>query len=375
MEISTVSPRRSGSLFVVSMLVTSVVALHPLPAFSAGKPRPVPVETRNLYLGADLTPAFLAQNPVEFVLATSEIWLQVVATDFPARAQTLAAEIDEASPLLVGLQEVALWRTGAPDGPPILGGTPATNVVYDFLALLLDALAERGLTYDAVVVQQEADLEAPTVFGFDVRLTQRDVILAKAVGKGALTLTNPQSANYAANLQVTVAGGLATAESTRGWTSIDVTAKQRQFRFVNTHLEAFSNFYRSEQASELLAGPLATSLPVVLVGDLNSAPDDPIFDEPFPIDAFNETNPYDILTASRFVDTWALLHPQDPGFTCCNEPDLLNPVPTLFQRIDYVLMRGGTAYRSKVIGTDPDNRTPEGLWPSDHAGVTAATAP
>jgi endonuclease/exonuclease/phosphatase family metal-dependent hydrolase len=355
------------------MVVVSVGASRPLPAAAAGKPRPVPVETRNLYLGADLAPAILAQNPLELVLAASAIWQQVVATDFPARAQTLAAEIDDASPLLVGLQEVALWRTGAPDGPPVLGGTPATNVVYDFLALLLDALAERGLTYDAVVVQQEADLEAPTLLGFDIRLTQRDVILAKAVGRGELTLANPQSANYTTNLVLPIAGGLATVTSIRGWTSIDATAKRREFRFVSTHLEAFSNFYRSAQALELLGGPLATTnLPVVLAGDLNSAPDDPVFDEGSPLD---NTNPYDILTSSGFVDTWAELHPQDPGFTCCNEADLLNPVPTLFQRIDYVLQRGGTAYRSKIIGTDPANRTPEGLWPSDHAGVTAALAP
>jgi exonuclease III len=85
--------------------------------------------------------------------------------------------------------------------------------------------------------------------------------------------------------------------------------------------------------------------------------------------------PYDILASSGFFDTWTLLHPTDPGFTCCNEADLLNPVPTLVQRIDHVLMHDGTAYRSKVIGTDPANRTPEGLWPSDHAGVTAALAP
>jgi endonuclease/exonuclease/phosphatase family metal-dependent hydrolase len=153
-----------------------------------------------------------------------------------------------------------------------------------------------------------------------------------------------------------------------------VTAKHRQFRFVNTHLEAFSNFYRTAQAFELLSGPVTTtSLPVVLAGDLNSAPDDPVFSEGSPYDGIN---PYDVLTGSGFVDTWVLLHPQDPGFTCCNEPDLLNPVPTLFQRIDHVLLRdGGTAYRSKVIGVDPANRTADGLWPSDHAGVTAALAP
>jgi endonuclease/exonuclease/phosphatase family metal-dependent hydrolase len=359
------------------MMIVSVGAFRPLPAAAAGKPRPVRVETRNLYLGADLTPALAAQTPEELALAARTIWEQVLATNFPARAQALAAEIDDASPLLVGLQEVALWRTQTPpDGPPALGGTPATDVAFDFLALLLDALADRGLRYDAVVVQEEADLEAPASLGFDIRLTMRDVILAKAVGSGELTVRNPDSANFTTNLTLQILGGSATITSTRGWTSIDVTAKHRDFRFVNTHLEAFSNFFRSAQASELLAGPLATtSLPVVLVGDLNSAPDDPVFDEPFPIDAFNETNPYDILTSSGFVDTWALLHPQDPGFTCCNEADLLNPVPTLVERIDHVLQRGGTAYRSKVIGIDPANRTAQDLWPSDHAGVTAALAP
>jgi endonuclease/exonuclease/phosphatase family metal-dependent hydrolase len=373
-EITSVSLRRSGTLLTLSMLVVLIGALRPFPVVAAGKPRPVRVETRNLYLGADLTPAITAPGPFELALAASAIWQQIVATDFPARAQALAAEIDDASPLLVGLQEVALWRTGIPDGPPAFGGTPATNVAYDFLTLLLDALSARGLTYDAAVVQQEADLEAPTLLGFDVRLTMRDVILAKAVGSGELTLTNPQSANYTTNLTLPIAGGVTSVTSTRGWTSIDVTAKHRQFRFVNTHLEAFSNFYRTAQAFELLSGPVTTtSLPVVLAGDLNSAPDDPVFSEGSPYDGIN---PYDVLTGSGFVDTWVLLHPQDPGFTCCNEPDLLNPVPTLFQRIDHVLLRaGGTAYRSKVIGVDPANRTADGLWPSDHAGVTAALAP
>jgi endonuclease/exonuclease/phosphatase family metal-dependent hydrolase len=362
--------RRPRTPLLLLMLIALVAAIRPLSSAAAGKPRPVPVETRNLYLGADLAPAFTAGDPFELAVAASQTWQQVVATDFPARAESLAAEIDNTSPLLLGLQEVALWRTGPPFDP-----NPATDVAYDFLALLLDALARRGLEYNPVVVQQEADIEAPTLLGFDVRLTMRDVILAKAVGRGALTLRNPQSGNYASNLMLSVAGGLMTVTVTRGWTSIDVTAKSREFRLVNTQLEAYSNFYRSAQTFELLAGPLQTGgLPVVLVGDLNSDPDDPVFDEPG--SPLNDTNPYDILTASGFVDTWALLHPQDPGLTCCNEPDLLNPVPTLYQRVDHVLLGyGGTAYRSKVIGTDPANRTAEGLWPSDHAGVVAALAP
>jgi endonuclease/exonuclease/phosphatase family metal-dependent hydrolase len=87
------------------------------------------------------------------------------------------------------------------------------------------------------------------------------------------------SGNFVNNLTLPIAGGISTVTSTRGWTAVDVVAKRRSFRFVNTHLEAFSNFYRSAQAFELIAGPLATALPTVLVGDLNSAPDDPPFTE------------------------------------------------------------------------------------------------
>jgi endonuclease/exonuclease/phosphatase family metal-dependent hydrolase len=372
MKDSSVARRLLLAGLVPLLASVLLVAAAPRPVEAAGKPRPVQVMTRNLYLGADLAPAILAQDPLQLAQAATLIWEQVQDTDFPARAQALAEEIEEASPLLVGLQEVALWRTGLPDGPPAFGGTPATDVALDFLEILLEALEDRGLAYDVVVVQQEADLEAPTLLGFDARLTMRDAILARAGGE--LALSNPQSANYVNNLTLPIAGGLTTVTSTRGWTAVDVVAKKRSFRFVNTHLEAFSNFFRSAQAFELLAGPLAgTTLPVVLVGDLNSAPDDPVFTEPG--SPFNATNPYDILTAVGLTDTWALLHPQDPGNTCCNEADLLNPQPAMFQRLDHVMMRGGTAYRSKVIGIRRDDRTPSGLWPSDHAGVVTATAP
>ncbi len=101
------------------------------------------VMTRNLYLGADLTRAFAAlQAPPDRQLevligATTTIRAIVDQTDFPLRAQRLAAEIDKRKPDLIGLQEVALWRHG-----PL--GAEATTVDYDFLRLLLAALHARG---------------------------------------------------------------------------------------------------------------------------------------------------------------------------------------------------------------------------------------
>lgn len=362
--------RRRFALLTLTVL-SAFVAAPPSATAQTARQTPLRVLTRNLYLGADLTPAIAAGSPGALASAAAAIWEQVQATDFPARAELLADEVEDADLTLVGLQEVALWRTGDPDGPPALGGGPATDVAFDYLQILLDALAARGLAFQAVVVQQEADLEAPTTLGFDVRLTMRDAILARS---GRVEISNPQSANFVNNLSLPLAGGLASVTSTRGWTAVDALVDRSRFRFVNTHLEAFSNFYRSAQAMELLAGPLhVPDRSVILVGDLNSDPDDPAFTEPN--SPFNTTNPYDILTAGRFKDTWVLLPGNGAGNTCCNDADLLNPVPAMFERIDHVMISGGGALRPSVIGVDPGSRTATGLWPSDHAGVVAGLLP
>ena len=99
------------------------------------------VMTRNLYLGADLGPAIAAPDLASFVAATGGVLRQTTATNFPVRAKGLAAEILDVEPDLVGLQEVALWRTGPASIAPLLGAPrTAATVRYDFLQLLLDEL-------------------------------------------------------------------------------------------------------------------------------------------------------------------------------------------------------------------------------------------
>jgi len=357
----------SITILVMILLPTAVVSATPLDASNPGKGnvRPVKVMTRNLYAGTDLGPLLSATSLPEFAFEVTQAFGRVQATDFPARAKVLAKEIKEADPHLIGLQEVALWRIGEPG---VLDGsiTPATTVVYDFLASLQDELSHRGLHYSVVIVQNEFDAEGPSTLGFDIRLTLRDVILAKAdLPPDELTLSNANSANYLATLSLpTVAGPLT---FTRGWTSVDATVNRRAFRFINTHLEAFSPYHRWAQSNELLlpGGPTDTSLPVVLVGDFNSSPD-----EAGPFLAYAN------LIAAGFVDTWLQVNPTDPGYTGFNAADLLNPTPTLTTRVDHVLTRPGVeVFRSMIVGIDQDNRTPSGLWPSDHAGVVATLRP
>ncbi len=349
-------------------LIRLVAALAVLAVPAVTHAKDVRVMTRNLYLGADLTPAITAPGILELAVAASAIWANVQATNFPDRARALAQEIKHEKPDLIGLQEVALWRTGTPpDGPPVLGGTPATTVVYDFLQSLLDELAAIGRPYDVVIVQQEADLESITASGFDVRLTQRDVILVRPefANKKHTVLHNPQSANYSTNLTLPLAGGLALVTSTRGWTSVDVALDKKgeeTFRFINTHLEAFEPNIRAAQADELIAGPADTALDVVLVGDLNSDP----------AAAFPESLAINNLLGAGFADTWAQRNPTDPGLTCCYGEMLLDPDASGFtQRIDHVLTLPATKVsKAEVVGTDPRDRSPDDdLWPSDHAGV------
>ena len=145
------------------LIGASLVLALCLPAFAGaqsaqggdnGRGKQVDVMTRNLYLGADLSPAIAATTPEALAAANGQILREVVHNDFPTRAKGLAQEILTEKPDLVGLQEVALWRT-----TPL--SAAATPIAYDYLPELLAELNENGKRYEVVVVQEEFDLEAP----------------------------------------------------------------------------------------------------------------------------------------------------------------------------------------------------------------------
>jgi endonuclease/exonuclease/phosphatase family metal-dependent hydrolase len=345
----------------------------------------VRVMSRNLYLGADLSPAINSKSTDEFIEANGGIIRQVEATNFPVRAKGLAKEILETGPDLVGLQEVALWRTAPPSLGPVFSGKPeATTVKYDFLKLLLAQLNKKKTLYKPVVVEDEFDFEAPAdangqpgdgpgggqgvLANAEVngRLTMRDVIL-KRLHSGVKT-TNPTSGHYAHLLVVKVAGTKEVTVS-RGWTSVDATVRgSRKFHFVNTHLEAFDNeteypSIRAQQASELVApgGPATSPLPVILVGDLNS-------------DVKTEVKPgdgqaYSVLTAAGFRERSTY----KPLGCCLNSSyDLRSGSAAEFDhKVDHVMTNAPKAVkllRSLVTG----RKMQHGYWDSDHAGIFSA---
>ncbi|HXV58117.1 MAG TPA: endonuclease/exonuclease/phosphatase family protein [Gaiellaceae bacterium] len=341
-------------LLAAALAALLVAALWPAGASAHG--RQVTVMTRNLFVGTDLAPVLQAQTLPQLLSATTTAFLEVQATRFPERARALAGEIAETRPDVVGLQEAMVISTDAPaDGP----ATPAEVVLHDYLTLLLAELEARGLRYVPRAIVVNADSELPTALGFDVRATDRDVILVRADRRPRLHVTGSQAGSYAA--QVVFPTLLGPVAFPRGWTAVDLKLRGERFRVVNTHLEAFSAPVQVAQAGELLAGPAATARPTVLLGDFNSRADG------------TGTPTYGILRAAGFADAWSDVHPGDPGLTCCWETHLLSPVPPFDERIDLVLSRGGfDALEAEIVGEDPvADRTPSGLLHSDHAGVVA----
>jgi endonuclease/exonuclease/phosphatase family metal-dependent hydrolase len=339
----------------------------------------VKVMTRNLYLGADLAPAIGAPDLPTFVAATGAVLRQVTATNFPVRAKGLAKEICATKPDLVGLQEVALWRTGPPSIAPLMGGPKtAKHVRYDYLALLLHELDACDGRYRPVAIEKEFDFEAPAdengIPGdgpapivdaeLNARLTMRDVILAR--GDGGVHVWAPRHGHFKTLLSLPVLGQ--PLEVTRGWVTVDARVRGTgPFHFVDTHLEAFDPAslhpsIRALQAGELVAagGPATSSLPVILVGDLNSD-DDTV--------SVDDQQAYRVLLAAGLVER-STGHP----LSCCIESsyDLTTGSVSEFDhQVDHVMTDAPD--RVKLVDSIvTGRRMHHGYWDSDHAGIFSA---
>jgi endonuclease/exonuclease/phosphatase family metal-dependent hydrolase len=318
---------------------------------------PLTLMTWNIYLGSNLTQIGAATTPNEFFTAVAAAYDEVQKTNFVERADSIADEIQESQPDLIGLQEVSLLRTQDPFDPT----TPATIVSFDYLQILIDALAARGLIYEPIVVQTGSDLEVPGGIPgslVDIRLTDRNVILARA--DKDFTLSNIQGAQFVAKVSLPNPFGPPISLPS-SWVSVDVTFdKGDKARIVSTHLTPLSPPIQESQADELLNGPGNTNLPVIFIGDFNSKADG------------TGTSTYSKLLDAGFIDAWTIKG-NGPGFTCCQAANLLNPNSLLNQRIDLILFRGNFDIKDiEIDGNLQNDRTISGLWPSDHAGVVAA---
>ncbi len=327
---------------------------------AAAPARTATVMTRNLYLGAsldDIITALASGDPSQVVTAASTTWRTVQASHPDARMAAVADEIAAARPSAVGLQEVSTWSTYAFD-PQTQQVVSGPTVVYDFLDLLVEALAARGQHYHAVAGATSTNFTSdpiPVVTGpapyptQAVRLVDRDVILVR----NGVKATNAHHGNFETVLQPPDAP----LKIDRGWGSADLRTRLAVFRFVNAHTEAFGpELIRIGEVLELFDAQDAITkqtgaLPTVYAGDYNSvAPN---------------------AGAYRTLRTrLSELGPDVP--TCCQEGTLTDPVPDFDTRIDLLLgtagIRSVSAYR---IGDRPVDLPGDTWWASDHAGIVA----
>lgn len=323
-----------------------------------GRSSPIVVETRNMYLGADIGPLIAGGNPAVVLPAAVA---QLTHTDYPARAQYLAMEIATHHPDAVGLQEVSHYTFNTAAGVQQL----------DFLDVLQQYLAAMGAQYDVAVRQNNVSLSLP-LGGLNgitsLTYTDGDAILVRH----GIPWSAPAAGHYTHQVTLSVAGQSFT--NLRGWNAVNVTVGDVTFRFVNTHLEIQSFAAVQEaQAAELAAMLQDVTGPVILVGDFNSAANPGAPPE-------SKTGSYRILRSSGFSDIELRAGAQNM-LTCCHLADLSDTsLATFDQRLDLVFARfghegfGGRATVDRVgsLFTDPHGYT---LWPSDHSGVVATLWP
>jgi len=162
----------------------------------------------------------------------------------------------------------------------------------------------------------------------------------------------------------------------RGYVGVDAMVNGQAYRFVNTHLEVRypapspdARFIQAAQAYELLFTMAAFLPPIdeelLLVGDINSSPED----EPINTIYGLAVPPY-MQFSSLFADTWNLRPGKPKGYTCCQADDLSNEKSMLYERIDVIFSLNPPArVKANVLNNNPEDKTPSGLWPSDHATV------
>jgi endonuclease/exonuclease/phosphatase family metal-dependent hydrolase len=122
---------------------------------------------------------------------------------------------------------------------------------------------------------------------------------------------------------------------------------------------------------DLVAG--RNDVPVVLLGDLNAAPDSASIR--FLTGAQSLEG-----TSVRYEDAWAATHPDEPGHTFTPRNPLVRAGQMPLERgrrIDYILIRSGPhgplldVADCRLVFTEPVN----GIWASDHFGVLADLRP
>lgn len=379
----------------------------------------IDVMTQNQYLGADLAPVFEAAtsdppNPVAINNAVVEALTKIAAARPAERVRTLAEQIAQRKPDVVGLQEAFKFEcTPAQGFPPKKGMGCDDPLIKDAFTDHLRN-TEEALRGKYVVVGKVTNIKVPRdpnpnsppiqfqVNGYSALLSiaDRDAILVRAdLSAQRVNFACLKPSDDGCNYQTappplqTPVGPVAIE---RGFLAVDVTVKGWHYRVFNTHLEQRllaenqleTRLLQVGQAYELVGFALGTwnrwdglSKKVIVIGDINSDPRDKIPVPPYPATLpgtpLPVLTPYAVFTSNGFTDAWTLRPHHKPGLTCCQDEDLENRRSEFEERIDMIfsLDQPLRVLDMELLGdmkrdkTDPPPKG--GLWPSDHAALAA----
>jgi endonuclease/exonuclease/phosphatase family metal-dependent hydrolase len=325
---------------------------------------PLTVMTRNVYLGADLEELVTIKTLAEVPARVDGFRRQILASDFPARARLIAAEVAAARPDVLAVQELELFRWQSPgDYDPAAPVANAEVVVEhgDMLAILQAAFVEQGLDYgDPAVVVTHTDAELPaldatTGAAYDLRLTDRDALFVRP----GLAFANPRGASFDAYSPLRIpqdATGYPIPLK-RGYAALDLDLAGTPLTVTATHLEVGggpAKLFQELQAEELLAIVKTIPDPQLVIGDFNS-------------DALVATTDSYARFAAEFTEAWPEGAVGDPGPTCCM--DLAGEGTAPGSRIDLLFHRGWVKTTAATRTGLELARTPGGLLASDHLGA------
>lgn len=383
--------------------IKTVSALFALALFAsdgavAGSKADIHVMTQNQYLGADFDPILTAETPEAANVAMIQALIDLSNNNFPERVQALADSILEKQPHLVALQEVFAFNCVDPFVTGYCG--LFANAFNDHLALTMAALGDQ---YEIAAVVQNLtlappilpvpgvpvflDTAAPPIF---VQVIDRDVILARAdVETAPIEFNCPRPSvdgcNYKAVAPVSL--GNLTFNVERGFVGVDTSVEGADYRFINTHLEVkllggnpAAALLQPAQATELWLAILDSSVfdptkRLLVAGDFNSSPVD---ESPIPVPTAYQQLVGGVLINGQplpfgLTDVWTLRPGNPAGLTCCELGDLSNSPSMHYERVDLIFAFPAPAGKTKanVLNADVEDKTLSGLWPSDHASVSA----
>jgi endonuclease/exonuclease/phosphatase family metal-dependent hydrolase len=332
----------------------------------------ITVMSMNMYLGANIDLLLTATTPEEIGLVFQQLGTSNAASF--GRVGALAMQIVERSPHLVGLQEVTTYTFDFGAGPMELDYLVALQAYLNYFHYVA------GITPYTWTAHRNylAEPDPFVVPGFPTS-TYRDAD-AILVRNDVQVLGDPTLARFAVNETFTVAGSSFT--NWRGYMAVTARIGDQVVRFGNTHLEV--QYYpetQAAQAAEMIQAFAHETVPVILVGDFNSAAN---HDAP----TAAKTAAYRMFRRAGYADVWLRESGSAGGATCCQAPDLTNAESLLDERLDLVLVRWGPAgfggqTAMEVVGEEQGDRITLNdpslgtltLWPSDHAAVAATLWP